>query len=98
MLRVKARQINHGRAEAEATRTLIVAEAVTDAAVKKVCQGIVRRLRTEGDWVSASVVRKVIPARAREHFEAAIERLLEAGQIEIEQVDKGRHLRLTQNT
>lgn len=70
------------KAEADATRAVIVEERTLDAAVKRVCTVIVKKLRRVGDWVSHSDLRRAITSHDRKHFEDALRRLYEAGQIE----------------
>jgi len=83
---------NHAQGEAEAYRAVHVAEKVADAAVKRVCGVIVRRLRrVESD--SPRDLRRAVAGRDREHFTVAIERLVEAGQIEEIEGPRGPHYR-----
>jgi hypothetical protein len=88
-LRAKIHEANHGKAEAEAKRAVVVAETLADAGVKRVCGVVMRKLRREGDWVVGSDLKKAIAGRDRTLFEDAVERLLEAGQIEVDEVGRG---------
>lgn len=87
---LQAKQVasNHDRAKAEARRQVIVEETVTDAAVKRVCGVVVRKLRREDDWVARGVIYKAAGGRDRQHVDAALERLIEAGQIEVEESER----------
>lgn len=84
----KARLINAARGELEANRAVLVDERKADAAVRRVCGVIVRRLRRDGDWVTASDLRKALASTDRGNLGAALERLAEAGQIDAENVDR----------
>ena len=75
---------NTARAEAEASRAVRIDERKADEAVKRACSVLVRRLRREGDWLASSSLRKALAGREREHFQAALDRLLDAGQIELD--------------
>lgn len=80
---------NRQRGEAEAERAAIVGERTEQAAVQRAGQAITRKLTREGDWVPAHTLRKTLAGALRQHFTAAIERLIEAGQIEAEAIDAG---------
>lgn len=83
-LRAKAHEINHARGEAEAKRQVQIDERIEDAAVKRVCGRIVRKLRAMDDWTPrGDLVRAA--GRDRAHLDVSLERLLEAGQIEREE-------------
>ncbi len=69
------------RAEAEAGRAVIVAERLEDAAIKRVCTVIVRRLRRAADWVPRHEVRKAAASRDRQYVDLALDRLIDAGQV-----------------
>jgi hypothetical protein len=77
----KARN-NHARAEAEASRAILVGDRVTEAATRRVGRAVMRKLDTAHDWVSRSELRSSLPSRDRGHFEDAIEALKAAGQVE----------------
>lgn len=94
LLAERAEKANVGKALAEAERAVVVVEKVTDAAVRRVCKVVVRRLRRAGDWMSLGDLRRSVSSSDRVHVEAALERLLEAGQIVVETVDRGHRYRL----
>lgn len=79
-LRARLIESNAARADLEAHRAVHVTEAVADAAIRKACTTILRALRREGDWTARSVLYRAA-RRHREHFDAAIEKLEETGQI-----------------
>jgi PHD/YefM family antitoxin component YafN of YafNO toxin-antitoxin module len=79
-LEQKRHEANTARGKAEAERTLIVAETVEDAAIKRVARAIVRKLSRE--WIARNDLRKMFAGRDRGYIDAAIDRLVEAGQIE----------------
>ncbi|WP_183092919.1 hypothetical protein [Nocardioides stalactiti] len=81
-LQQKTTAANTARADAEAARAVHVDERLADAAVQRACRGITRKLRREGDWTSRKTLRGALPGRDREHFDPALDRLIEAGQIE----------------
>jgi hypothetical protein len=88
-LKAAVQQTQTARAEAEAGRAVMVSERLEDAAVKRVCNNVMRRLRREGDWTSEGALRKALVSRDRTYFHAAIERLTDAGQIESEDFTHG---------
>jgi hypothetical protein len=85
VLRAAATAKNVQQAEAEAQRAEVVTERADEAAHKRVCRRIMRRL-VGGEWCNRSDVRGVLAARDRAYFDPAVQSLLEAGQIEVEQV------------
>lgn len=87
-LRAKAREANHARGEAEANRTIQVQARVTDAAVRRICGVIVRKLGREKDWVSAGALRGALASSDRGHFGTAIELLLETGHVDSQNVNR----------
>lgn len=84
VLASQAARANRERGEAEGERAAIVSGKVENAAVKRVANTIWRKLGT--DWTSHSDLRNMVAARdRRDHFEPALDRLAEAGLIEVEQ-------------
>jgi hypothetical protein len=83
LTRARAEQ-NRQRGEAEAERAAIVGERTADAELKRGCRYITRKLSREADWVNGSPLRASLPGPLRPLFDAAIDVLLEAGQIEME--------------
>jgi hypothetical protein len=77
---------NRERGEAEAERAAIVGERTADAELQRACRYVVRKLRREGDWVNGGLLRSSLPGPLRPLFDAAVEALIEAGQIEMERV------------
>jgi len=82
-LRAKQQQANVAQGEAEATREVIKRTAVENADVQRVCQAIIRRLRRDRSWVTRRDVRGAVTPRLRGHFDGAVEKLADAGQIEV---------------
>lgn len=76
-----------GRALAEADRQVIVTETVAEKAVARVARGILRRL-DDGEMAYADA-RKRVAQRDRDFFEDAVEHLVKAGQIAIEELPHG---------
>jgi hypothetical protein len=81
------RKANEARGQAEADRAVIVDETREDASAKRVSGVVWRKLTT--DWTTRSDLRNSIAARDRGHFEAAIDRLHEAGLIEVDGSGRG---------
>jgi DNA-binding transcriptional regulator PaaX len=71
-----------------------VEESLVDAAVKRVCGVAIRRLRKEGDWAARGVISRAVAGRDRQYVDTALERLVEAGQVESEDFDKATKYRL----
>ena len=83
-LAAQARVSNEAKAEAEATRAVRVDERRADEAVKRVARKLAARLRSEGDWLPRSALRKAITSADRAWFDEALARLLEAGRVELD--------------
>jgi hypothetical protein len=83
----KKQRDNVARAEAEAARAIHVDNTKTEAATHRVCNSILRRLKQEP--ATRSDLRKALPSRDRDAYDDAIERLLAAGQIELDDTDTG---------
>ena len=100
MSRLKASA--EARAEADADRAVFVQNRLEDAAIKRVCGVIVRRLRRTPDdgWTPRHEIRKAAAARDRQHVDEALERLLGSGQIERDEAPetarRGAQFRLTE--
>lgn len=77
----KAREANLARADAEASRAVHVGEKVADAATKRVCGVVMRKLRAADDWMAGAELRRAVAGRDRAHFTDALDRLIEAGQV-----------------
>lgn len=83
---------NTAKGLADAERDIIREETVTEAGIKRVCRVLVRRL--EVGERSRADLRKAITSTDRRYFDAAIERLIEAGQVEADEVGRGTTYRL----
>jgi hypothetical protein len=82
---------NRRRGEAEADRAIVVETKTRAAAVDRVAKVLVRRLRrarARGEWVAGSELRKAVAGRDREHFEPALELLLEALTVISDQAER----------
>lgn len=73
---------NHGRATSEAKRAVLVDEELGEAAIKRTCKTVQRKLEREGA-VARTDLSRSIGGRDRQYLADALERLLEAGQIEV---------------
>lgn len=79
-----ARRANVARAVQAVERDVIAANHTE----KRVAAALARKLRREGgEWVRRADLRRALSAPDRPHFDAAIERLVSAGQVEVEAVD-----------
>jgi Bifunctional DNA primase/polymerase, N-terminal len=83
---VKARQrtANAARALEEGHREVVRGQFVEDHEVKQACQAITKKLRRECGSVTGKVARDAVPPKLRPRFAEAVEKLTEAGQIEVE--------------
>lgn len=88
VLDAKAAEANKARAEAEATRTVVVTERVEDEAIKRVSRRVVSVLERDGDWMTSSELRKTITSRDRTYVDPALERLTEAGQVDVQEIER----------
>jgi hypothetical protein len=81
----RQRQTNHAHAAAEGERSVIVAETVDNAAVTRVAHALGRRVGPE--WVTGRDLRNTLNSRDRQWFDDAVERLVDAGQVEAVDTD-----------
>ena len=81
----KQQEANTARGKAEGERSVIVAETVEDAAIKRVARLVKRKLTSE--WIAHNELRKKITTRDRSYFDAAIDHLVAAGQVDREDTD-----------
>ena len=84
VLKGRRRTANTARALEEGHREVIKGSVVKDDEVKQVCQTVVRKLQREGGWVTGKAARDVVPEKLRPRFLEAVDKLSEAGQIEVE--------------
>lgn len=82
----EAAQQNRIRGEAEADRAVVVETKVADAAVKQACQTVLRKLGKADTAMRHADLRRGVRANIRSHFDEAIERLIETGQVEAQNV------------
>lgn len=87
LLDVKKRA-NRGRAESEAERAIVVTERIEETSIRRIARGIGRRLRAEGRTPRAKL-RKAVPSRDRPLFDAAVDSLIAAGQVNTVDLDRG---------
>jgi hypothetical protein len=76
-----------GRALAEADRQVIVTETVAEKSVARVARGVLRRL-DDGEMVH-SVARTKVAHRDRDYFDDAVDHLVRAGQIIVDELPNG---------
>jgi hypothetical protein len=75
------RDANAARGRAEGERSVIAAETVAKTAVRRIVPLILRKLAGPDYGVSHSVLRRAFSSRDRGYFDAAIDLLIEAGQV-----------------
>jgi hypothetical protein len=80
--RQQAGEINRARGQAEAERE----EVKDDAAVKRTASAIVRKLSPD-EWITGAALRRRLDPTHRQRFTAAVERLHDAGLIDVEAVE-----------
>jgi hypothetical protein len=85
-----AREANLSRARGEGQRAVIVeqARANAEAVTHRVCRSILRSLEG-GEWRAHAEVRRSLASDARGYFAPAVERLVVAGQVEVEEISGG---------
>lgn len=87
-----AAQANEARAKGDAHRQIIVSETLAAEAAKRVARGIMRHLSSgELKWNEAA--KKFSSEDRRKYFQAAIDSLLQAGQIAVDEDERGRVIR-----
>ena len=86
-LKARQRTANAARALEEGHREVIRGQFVEDHEVKQACQAITKKLRREGDWVPGKTARDAVPSKLRPRFLEAVDKLAEAGQVEVEEVE-----------
>jgi hypothetical protein len=81
-LGAKIRRSNAARGEAEGERAVLVADKIAEAAVQRVARRLVGVL--SGGPMRSGVVQSKIAARDRQYIGEAVDRLVVAGQVEVE--------------
>jgi hypothetical protein len=66
---------------------VVIADKVEDAHVQRVAKFLTRKLGTAPAGITHAVLRRDLAGRDRAHFDAAISRLLDAGQVVREDID-----------
>lgn len=93
VLRRKQDATDQARAEREASRAVHVSEKVTEAAAQRVSMRIGKAVAAAGeDGMSWSDARRVLASRDHRYFKDAVERLVSAGQIRVDDSGRGRHI------
>lgn len=95
-LQAKKIEANHGRAVADAKRAVILDDTVAEAAIKRVCGRVVRKLRTGEDWTSRAPLTRAA-GRDSKYLDESLERLISSGQVEAQDFDKSTKYRLTED-
>jgi hypothetical protein len=91
----RTEQRNRARGRAEGVRAVEADTVREDAAVKRVAQTILRRVEKLGGSGGRSAVREGVAHRDRPCFDAALDRLMDAGQVDVGQAGRGLTIRLT---
>lgn len=76
---------NVARGEMEGQRAAVAADALNAAAAQRVARALLRML-ADGAWASRKDLRGRLASRDRQLFEDAVDRLVDAGQIEVDAV------------
>jgi Bifunctional DNA primase/polymerase, N-terminal len=79
------RDANAARGKAEGERLVVATEVVDHAATKRVARLVKQKITSE--WLAHNDLRKKITSRDRGYFDAAVDHLVAAGQIECEDTD-----------
>lgn len=88
----KVRESNAARGQLEGERAVLVEEQVAEAAIKRVCSNVLRALEGRG-WRGHAELRKGQTSTDRGYFDAAIERLAGAAQVEVDEAGRGTRYR-----
>uniref|UniRef100_A0AAU8B0R3 Polymerase/primase n=1 Tax=Dulem virus 32 TaxID=3145750 RepID=A0AAU8B0R3_9CAUD len=92
MVQAKVKQrlneIEEGRAKRDARRQVIAEETLTEEGTKRVMRVIARALRTKGQ-LPRHAARKSVTSRDRHLFEEALARLVETGQVNVSEGERG---------
>ena len=92
----RTEQRNRARGRAEGVRAVEADTVREDATVKRVAQAIVRKLEKLGGSGGRSAVREGVAHRDRPCFDAALDRLIDAGQVDVGREGRGLMIRLTE--
>ncbi len=90
-------QQNLARGRADGLRTAVAEETTYERNVTRVCRLLTRYLDKNSD-TPVGQVRKALPSRDRRHFEDAVTRLREAGQITETATEHGTRLSLAEGS
>lgn len=80
-------EANVARGHAEGVRSAIADETKADVAAKRVASVLLRFLRDKGA-ATRGKARKAVASADREHFDAAVDRLVSAGQVELHEAER----------
>lgn len=83
-LRKKQREVNKARAEAEATRAVIVERAREDNTIQRACRNLTKRLKNGQEWTEGRLKNTLRKGEARAAFDDALDLLHAAAQVVIE--------------
>ncbi|WP_222267413.1 hypothetical protein [Modestobacter marinus] len=87
-LRRSATEANKARAEADAVREIVKTETVEAAAVQRASKAAMTVLgKQPGEWMTGAELRRAVHNRVRPHLDAALDGLVLAGSIEIDEID-----------
>jgi len=98
-LRRTGADANRRRGEAEGERAVVVANKVEDDTIQRVSRSLTRKLGKTPAGMRGAELRRSLEGRVRGHFDTAIERLIEAGQVTATSIEgqgsTGVHYRLS---
>jgi hypothetical protein len=93
-LAAAAAKRNKGQAEAEATRAVVIKERTEEAEVVAVVKWARRKLADMGP-TSHSELRRKCPARRRDHFDDAMDRLISTGEVVVDESVRNTQQKIT---
>jgi hypothetical protein len=79
------------RAHREASKAVVIAETVAEAAAKRVAAKVFRIICEEQD-ITIGILRRKVSSRDRDYIDEAVDRLVRAGQVQVEEAGSSRHL------
>ncbi len=79
----KDRTANRARGIAEGERSVVADEVRDDAAIERVARNVLRWLSENGDHTRDQVRKGCVAGRDKKYFDAALDRLVEAGSVEV---------------
>jgi len=89
---------NLARGQADGLRAAVAEEVQVEQSVQRTCRTLTRRLQTaEGRELARADLRRAVAARDRQHYDQAVQRLLDAGQLQETTTAQGTRLSLQES-